>query len=200
MVSTDLDVDRINADLDALVHEVRTQLASDGFTEGEMSIFRGADCRYVGQGYELRIEFPAGRLDEDAIAGALEQFHTIHETEYGHAFPNNPIELVNLRVIGVGTMPKLAETTVAGGTSLDEARVKQTETYFRVDDELRRFTTDLYARDRLPLGTPIAGPAVLLQKDSTTVIPPGQDWEAGDARLESFARALSGRLEPYVPG
>lgn len=34
----------------------------------------------------------------------------------------------------------------------------------------------------------------------TTPIPPGQSWESGDARLESFARALSGRLEPYVPG
>lgn len=175
MVSTDLDVEKLNSDLQALVDEVRQQLRDDGFSDDDMSLFRGADCRYVGQGYELRIEFPDGALDEEAVAGALETFHQIHETEYGHAFPGNPIELVNLRVIGIGTMPKLPTATVNGGTSLEDARVKQAETYFRIDEELRKFTTDLYARDRLPVNTPIAGPAVLLQKDSTTLIPPGSE-------------------------
>lgn len=173
MLSTALDVARLNRHLAALVDQVRAQLQTDGFASENIRIIRGADCHYLGQGYELRIAFPDGSLDEGAMAGAFDAFHATHRAEYGHSFPRNPIELVNLRVVGIGTMPKLTPAQTTGGRSLADAHLKRAETYFRSDGTLRRYTTDFYVRERLPVGQPIHGPAVVLQKDSTTVIPPG---------------------------
>jgi len=47
---------------------------------------------------------------------------------------------------------------------------------FRIEDELRSFETAFYRRHLLPIGESFSGPAIVLQKDSTTVIPPG--WSA----------------------
>ncbi len=54
-----------------------------------------------------------------------------------------------------------------------KARVKSGQCVFRIDGELRSFETVFYRRHLLPVGEAFAGPAVVLQKDSTTVIPPG---------------------------
>ena len=54
-----------------------------------------------------------------------------------------------------------------------QARVKTGQCVFRIDGELRPFETAFYRRHLLPVGEAFAGPAIVLQKDSTTVIPPG---------------------------
>jgi N-methylhydantoinase A len=129
--------------------------------------------RYVGQGYELKIPFPAGIVGEQDLAAVWERFHKAHAREYGHAFAGSPIEIVNLRVVGIGQMPKIAKLVAPEGTTLDEARVRTGQCVFRIDGELRAFETGFYRRHLLPVGKVFAGPAIVLQKDSTTVIPPG---------------------------
>ena len=62
------------------------------------------------------------------------------------------------------------------GPSLDAARVTTGRCVFRVGTTLEAFDTAVYRRERLPLETEFAGPAVVLQTDSTTVVPPG--WQA----------------------
>ena len=106
----------------------------------------------------------------------LEAFHRQHETEYGHCFRQSPVEIVNVRVTGVGRMPKIARPTVQHGPSLEAARVTTGRCVFRVGGALQPLETAFYRRERLPLEKPVAGPAVVLQTDSTTVVPPG--WEA----------------------
>ena len=54
-----------------------------------------------------------------------------------------------------------------------QARVRSGQCVFRISGELRSFETMFYRRNLLPVGEVFAGPAVVLQKDSTTVIPPG---------------------------
>jgi N-methylhydantoinase A len=103
-------------------------------------------------------------------------FHAAHAREYGHAFPGNTVEIVNLHVTGRGAMPRLAPTAAADGGSLESSLVRRTETVFRVDGRLASFETDVRRRDRLPVGVPFAGPAIILQTDTTTVVPPG--WQA----------------------
>ena len=53
------------------------------------------------------------------------------------------------------------------------ARVKTGQCVFRIDGELRPFETTFYRRHLLPVGESFSGPAIVLQKDTTTVIPPG---------------------------
>ena len=47
---------------------------------------RGGDLRYVGQGYELRVDFPPGELSAAALSSIFDRFHAQHEAEYGHVF------------------------------------------------------------------------------------------------------------------
>jgi N-methylhydantoinase A/oxoprolinase/acetone carboxylase beta subunit len=175
-VTGSIDLARLNADLAGMEQGLAEQFAADGVAASLVSFERAGDLRYVGQGYELRVPLAADVLDERALEQALEAFHRQHEGEYGHAFRQSPVEIVNVRVTGVGVMPKIARPAVPHGDALAGARVKTGQCAFRVAGRLETFDTAFYRRDRLPLDTPFDGPAVVLQKDSTTVIPPG--WRA----------------------
>ena len=93
-----IDAERLDRELAAAAAELRTRLREDGVADGEIEVAAGLDCRYVGQGYELRIPLPEERFTPEA----LEEFHRLHEQEYGHAF-RDPIEIVNLRVTATGS-------------------------------------------------------------------------------------------------
>jgi N-methylhydantoinase A len=167
------DLDRLNADFAAMQAELARQLAADGVQPGDAAFHRAGDLRYVGQGYELRVPFPDTALDAAALAAVFARFGELHRAEYGHVFPDSPIEIVNIRVTGIGRMPKIAAPRPPEDGSLDAALVKTAPCAFRVDGELETLPTPFYRRDALPLDVPVAGPAIILQTDSTTVVPPG---------------------------
>ena len=97
-----------------------------------MSSFeRAGDLRYVGQGYELRVPFPDGKFDQAALAQIFARFAELHRAEYGHVFEASPIEIVNIRVTGIGRMPKIAAPRPPRGGSLAEALVKTARCVFR---------------------------------------------------------------------
>jgi N-methylhydantoinase A len=172
-VSGNVDLDRLNADIAAMEDQLRRQFIADHLEAASMSFVRDGDLRYVGQGYELKIPFPVGVIGKRELEEIWKRFHEAHEREYGHAFPTNPIEIVNVRVIGVGQMPKITKLAAPQGATLEKARVRTGQCVFRIDGELRTFETSLYRRHLLPVGETFKGPAIVLQKDSTTVVPPG---------------------------
>jgi len=71
-------------------------------------------------------------------------------------------------------MPKIQAEVVDESTdrSLEAALVRRDSSMFRVDRSLQTFETPYYRRDNLPLNEDIPGPAIVLQKDTTTVVPP----------------------------
>jgi N-methylhydantoinase A len=172
MLSSQPHLERLNADIARLEAGLRAQLVADGFAPDQIRIERGADCRYVGQGYELRASLPAGVIDAEALQGVWQQFHDRHRSEYGHAFLDNPIEMVNLRVSGIGATPKIAPSTLGGERSLEAALVKHQPVFFEHRGNLQAHNTPFYQRDLLPLDHSLAGPAIVLQRDTTTVLPP----------------------------
>ena len=172
LVSTRVDLERLNTDLAAMEASVRTQLAADGLDPATATSHRSADARYVGQGYELRLALPQARIGPAELEAALDAFHALHEREYGHHFAQSPIELVNLRVTAVAQVPKIRVPPKPARGSLEAARARTDNAVFRVGVELESFETTFYDRGKLPLGQPIPGPAIVLQADSTTVVPP----------------------------
>jgi N-methylhydantoinase A len=172
-VSGNVDLDRLNADIAAMEDQLRRQFVADHLEAASMSFVRDGDLRYVGQGYELKIPFPVGVIGKRELEEIWKRFHEAHEREYGHAFPANPIEIVNVRVIGVGQMPKITKLAAPQGATLEKARVRTGQCVFRIDGELQTFETSFYRRHLLPVGETFKGPAIVLQKDSTTVVPPG---------------------------
>jgi N-methylhydantoinase A/oxoprolinase/acetone carboxylase beta subunit len=184
-VQGELDVPRLDRDFRELEDGLARRFGEDGLAADQVAYARSADLRYVGQGYELRVAVPAGPLDEARIATAFEAFHRQHEAEYGHSFRQSPIEIVNIRVGGIGRMPKIGRPAVTRGHSVEEARTRRGRCVFRVAGKLEAFDTAFYQRRLLPFDTPIHGPAVILQTDSTTVVPPG--WQA---RAESSGNLI----------
>ena len=152
---------------------LKAQFTADRLDPDAIAFVRIGDLRYVGQGYELKVPFPAGRIDGEGLEDVWRRFHDAHRMEYGRAFEANPIEIVNVRVTGVGRLPKLTQLAPPSGGSLADAKVKVGSCVFRVDGRLQNFDTAFYQRHLLPPGAKIAGPAIVLQQDSTTVIPPG---------------------------
>jgi N-methylhydantoinase A len=176
-----IDLDRLNRDLAAMQEELARQLVADGVAAANAAFERSGDLRYVGQGYELRVPFPDGALDPAALSEILHRFGELHRVEYGHVFEASPIEIVNIRVSGIGHMPKIAPSRPRGGGSLAEALVKTARCAFRRDGGLDSVMTPFYRRELLPLGQKIPGPAIVLQTDSTVVVPPDATMTADES-------------------
>jgi N-methylhydantoinase A/oxoprolinase/acetone carboxylase beta subunit len=159
---------------DELEAEARRQLEADGIPADRQVVQRVADCRYLGQGYELRIDCGSGTIDDAWVAKVAADFHDAHEREYSRRFEESDIEIPNVRVRGIGLMPALDTPSVERGESSPQAALRhEGEAWFRVNGQLEPVSTRYYDRETLRAGNRLEGPAIVNQYDSTTVIPPG---------------------------
>jgi N-methylhydantoinase A len=189
-VSGKVDLNRLNADLFEMERRLAAQFAADHLDPDRLTFVRDGDLRYVGQGYELKIPFPGGVLKNADLERVWELFHQAHQREYGHHFTANSIEIVNVRVSGIGAMPKIQKIKPAEGGSLKAALARAGQCVFRVPGELKSFETVFYRRPLLPVEEKFSGPAVVLQKDSTTIVPPG--WSAINDRAGNLILSING--------
>jgi N-methylhydantoinase A len=148
----------------------RDALARDGVADEAVEIQRIAELRYVGQSYELPIPL-RGDLDQGTVAGALEQFHREHDRAYGYAAPSEPVELVNLRLVAVGRIPRPRLRELSSEGDAASARSGTRPVYFAESGGF--VDCPIYDRYRLPAGARLEGPAVVEELDSTTTIHPG---------------------------
>lgn len=172
----DGDTDVIAERYAGLLESARAQLESDGIPESSQRYRLLADGRYSGQGYEVRFEVPATRgsdttIDAEWMAKTAELFHAAHEAEYGHRFADGEVEVVNIRVEGIGVVEPLPAPRPAAGDAGD-ALIEVATAVFDVQGSAQQFATSFYDRERLTAGTVLTGPAVIEQYDSTVVVPP----------------------------
>ena len=158
--------------------EVRAELDSPA-----TAITGALDLRYVGQSYELTVELGAGGL-----AGAERDFHAGHEQRFAHSDPSAPLEVVNVRALG--RVPSGLERLQPRFSPRHGPLTPEAHTEIAHGGE--RIRASVYARDALIPGDEIAGPAIVTQLDTTTLIAPG--WRArvddgGNLVLEREARA-----------
>ena len=98
-----LDIAELSAAWQALEDEASAQLARDGFTGDSARCLREAALHYQGQTFDLLVPLPDGSLTGETLAYLAEAFGAEHERTYGHrAGPEEPVELVSIRVIGQG--------------------------------------------------------------------------------------------------
>ena len=162
----------LNAAYDRLRAEAAAQLAADGIaTEGQI-FTRIAECRYVGQGFELRVEVPDGPITADSAQDIARRFFAVHRTEYGHAFEDQAVQIVTLRVIGSSRSEtlRLPPLEKGGRRNPSEAALYARATTF--DDGLT-IQTPRFDRMKLRAEDVVVGPAVIVQQNSTTIVPPG---------------------------
>lgn len=176
--SDKLDPAALAADFDGMAADLTAQLRQDNIDPATATFRRAADLRYFGQGYELRVEVPDGVLDAPATAAMIGNFHSRHAAEYGHAFPDKPVEIVNVRLTATAATEQLGAVPPPQPGSLAAALARTAPCVFRTAEGLKEFPTPRYERHLLPLDEAIPGPAIVLQTDTTTVVPPGASFTA----------------------
>jgi len=163
-----VDLDELDAIWTGMETEARAQLAAEGFTGAAARIRRGVDLRYHGQSFELTIPVPTARVDARLMADLEEAFGREHERTYGHrAGPSEPVELVNLRVIGDG-IPERSRVP-------DQVRIDRTGDPLpsrRVYFGSRVGWLDTPVLRRPDLATPRPGPYIVEEYDATCLVPP----------------------------
>jgi N-methylhydantoinase A len=156
--------------LDELEQRGRKELEAEGFSLAALTTQAFLEMRYAGQSYELSI--PVDSLAPEVFPTA---FHAAHQERYGHSDANRPVEVVTLRL----KLALPAIETRDGKRAMRDGKWpmgktpgptgREREVWF--DGEAVR--TLVYERTQLRPGARIAGPTVVVQMDSTTVVPPG---------------------------
>ena len=156
--------------------EALAQMRMEGVDDEGVSLVRLADVRYLGQGYEFEVPVDSGELGSGEVAAVFDRFHEAHKRLYGYAIPENPLEVVNLRLVALAKTegPRMQPASLNGATDPPGAMVGHRDVFFKG----RPVPTHIYDRSRLTPGDVITGPAVVEQLDSTTVVWPGQSARA----------------------
>ncbi|MFF1593965.1 hydantoinase/oxoprolinase family protein [Streptomyces sp. NPDC058286] len=127
------------------------------------------DMRYEGQDYTLTV--PLEGADEPAgerfLTSVAARFAALHERRYGHATPEAPVEFVTLRTTALGALPPLEATAFAPEPG--EAPAARTKP---VVFDGAAHDTPVLRREHLAAGAHLAGPAIIVEATSTTVVPP----------------------------
>ena len=174
-----LDKAALNAAWDALAEEAGRRLAADGYGAQAARIERHASLHYQGQTYELTLPVADGPLDDDALAALEEAFGAEHERTYGHrAGPEEPVELVTLRVLGRGVRPAATAPRSTPAAAAGPAQERATRrAYFGPESGW----CEAAVIGRADLAQAREGPLIVEEYDATCVVPPGVHAALNDA-------------------
>ena len=169
-----------------LVHDLYEDLAKSGreilsaagVPAKDVRVIRSADMRYMGQGYEITVMLPDGDI-EPGIAPRLQKaFEATYAQLYGRTLQGVPIEIVNWRATVTAPTPELrpfavtdAGATRSSSNGTSSAKKGTRKAYFA---ETQGFTdTPVYDRYALRPGDVLSGPAIVEERESTTIVGPG---------------------------
>jgi N-methylhydantoinase A len=142
-------------------------LASTGIPTERCQLLRAADLRYRRQAYELTVPMAQGAVTRESLDRLATAFHDRHRQTYGHANPEEVVQLVNLRLTAIGRLPGL---TLAQPPVAAPARRRKREVWFPQDGSA---PCPIHWRDGLAAGETLTGPVIIEAMDSTIVVPPG---------------------------
>jgi N-methylhydantoinase A len=126
---------------------------------------RSVDMRYVGQGFEITVPLPQSTHEVEALRDA---FAAMYVRTHGRIGPDVALEAISWRVVSRGPEPALRLSTTANGT-LQDALKGERSAYFA---GMGFTSTPIYDRYRLGPGAALSGPAIVEERESTTVVPP----------------------------
>jgi N-methylhydantoinase A len=163
-----LPVDEVESVFRELEAQGAHELEAEGVAADAIEFVRQIDMRYVGQSYELTIP-AASPFTRESAEPLLERFHAEHDRTYGFAAEEEPVECVSLRLTTVGRIAKPPLRSLEPGEAPEPK--ERREVYFAESGGF--VDCPIYDRYALPAEARIAGPAVVEEFDSTTVLHPG---------------------------
>ena len=181
-LESQLDYDNLNKEMDNLVNRAVETLRKEGIDDRDMVIQRLADVKYWSQSTHFTVDVPEGRIKDLKVI--TENFVTAMQTKFGYTLPPGYVEteVVNLRTIAMGIVPKPEMREITRGGKIKDAMKKPRKVWFR---DAGFVDTDIYERNLIPVGATFEGPAFVEQPDTTTFIPP-----RSHCKIDSYGNIL----------
>jgi N-methylhydantoinase A len=155
--------------VNAMIEEMKAKgfdfLLKAGIKKTQGSVKIVSDMRYSGQGHEITVVIPAGKLSEKSIAEIEQNFIGEYRLRYGRSIENIPVESVTWRVLVSGPSPELIPKQAVVGTH-NKAVKGRRSVYFGSGYE----PTPVYDRYAVEVNKRINGPCIIEEFESTTVI------------------------------
>ena len=169
--ATGLSLAELAEAFDRLDRAGRERMRQENIADARVGVRRYAEMRYVGQSYELEIPI-SETFDDRLVDRLIAAFHEQHERVYRQRNPAAAVEFVNLRTVHFATVPKIRLEPPKPGPSWEKAQHGVRSVY--LSDHDRHVDIPVYRRGLLPIGGKQAGPFIVEQLDSTTVVLPGE--------------------------
>lgn len=153
-----------------LLAEAGARLAALGEHNLRPRLVRTARFRYAWQENDVEVVIGDEPISNAAFAAAIARFHELHDFEFGYSNPEDQVELIAVCLEAYGALPRTAAAVApaATGVAPEPSRVRQA--CFRGRGWVE---TAVYERASLPAGAELRGPAVIEEREATTVVPPG---------------------------
>ena len=161
--------DELSAILTEMAEQTRAELRSDGIIDTQIVSEFEIDVRYAGQAFEVPLTITQDVLTSDGVAGLRARFDAEHLRLFTFNM-DTPHEIVNLRAVALGQALNLPAAELPKGNG-DPSAAKMRDHILWMDG--REQAAVIYDRSRLKQGDIIAGPAIVIEMDSTTLIESG---------------------------
>ena len=174
-----------------LIAQGKRALRDSGVRVARTTVAYAADMRYVGQEHPVTVDLSPSvfrRRNRDAIK---HHFDEVHQLRYGTSAPEERAEIVSLRATVTGLMKKPPLERLARGGAAPARAALRGKRDVRFPGIGRAIATPAYARDGLRAGNRIAGPALIEEHASTTILLPGDRMRVdrfGNLEIEVGAR------------
>ena len=152
-----------------LKNKVCREMSVDDAARAGMRFETNIELRYVGQEYSLPVPLPGTAADAEFKAS----FHRRYEERYGHCNPDAPIEMVAIRLTGI------LEFARGSGGGKAEGNGGAAEVYEEVVFGGQAMEIPIVAREQVT--GRLAGPAIVIESSTTTVVPPGWELSVGSS-------------------
>ncbi len=164
---TEIDWDHLNGLFDAMEKEARQVLAEAGVTQVEVR--RTADMRYAGQGFEVSVSMPAGKLGPHSVKEVEHRFFETYERLFDRSIAGVPIEALTWRLSVSGPTPDIRLRFAGVEPGKGEAKKGERQVHFPGHGFV---ACPVYSRYALAEGAKLRGPAVIEERESTVVVGP----------------------------
>ena len=144
-------------------------LTTSGVSTAQIEHRREVDIRYVGQGHEIRVRLPAGRLSAESAPALRAAFETEYRRLYGRLGPPVPVEIINWRATSSGPKPqvRLLSSAQTRGNSPSAVKGKRLAYFVELGGMVE---TTVYDRYHLDPGATFVGPAIIEERESTFIV------------------------------
>ena len=168
LIEVGMDFDTVNRLLAEMEADGRRLLAEAGIRDG-IAVTRQAEMRLLGQMHEITVDLPDGALGPSSLDDVKRAFAVAYTRRYTQLYSGAVIEALSWRVLVTGPQPHLSIGREPVGSNRAPALKGYRRAFF--DGVFR--DTRVYDRYALGPGEQIDGPAIIEEREATTVIPPG---------------------------